>query len=90
MSDSLRPHRLYSPRISPGQNTKPFPSPGDFPNPVIEPRSPALWMDFLPAEPQEMPKEKEILLKLLKQKESGITRFKTSEKQNNFSMGFIS
>ena len=27
-------------------------------------------MDFLPAEPQEMPKEKEILLKLLKQKES--------------------
>ena len=29
----------------------PFPSPGDFPNPVIEPRSPALWADALPSEP---------------------------------------
>jgi len=28
------------------------PSPGDLPNPGIEPRSPALQVDSLPAEPQ--------------------------------------
>ena len=28
-----------------------FPSPGDLPNPGIEPRSPALQVDSLPAEP---------------------------------------
>ena len=43
-----------SPRNSPGQNTgvgsQPFPSPGDLPNPGIEPRSPALQADSLPAE----------------------------------------
>ena len=31
----------------------PFPSPGDLPNPGIEPRSPAQQVDSLPAEPQE-------------------------------------
>ena len=30
-----------------------FPSPGDFPNPGIELRSPTLQTDSLPAEPQE-------------------------------------
>ena len=30
----------------------PFPSPGDLPNPGIEPRSPTLRVDSLPAEPQ--------------------------------------
>ena len=30
----------------------PFPSPGDFPNPGIEPGSPALWADALPSEPR--------------------------------------
>ena len=30
----------------------PFPSPGDLPNPGIEPRSPALQVDSLPAEPE--------------------------------------
>ena len=35
---------------------KPFPSPGDLPNPGIEPRSPALQADSLPAEPQGKPK----------------------------------
>ena len=30
----------------------PFPSPGDLPNPGIEPMSPTLQADFLPAEPQ--------------------------------------
>ena len=34
----------------------PFPSPGDLPNPEIEPRSPTLQMDFLPAEPEGKPK----------------------------------
>ena len=29
----------------------PFPSPGDFPNPGIEPGSPALQADALPSEP---------------------------------------
>ena len=33
----------------------PFPSPGDLPNPGIETRSPALWEDYLPAEPQRKP-----------------------------------
>ena len=30
----------------------PFPSPWDAPNPGMEPKSPALKADFLPAEPQ--------------------------------------
>ena len=34
----------------------PFPSPGDLPNPGIEPRPPALQVDSLPAEPQGKPK----------------------------------
>jgi hypothetical protein len=33
-----------------------FPSPGDLTNPGIEPRSPALEEDFLPAEPPGKPK----------------------------------
>ena len=33
----------------------PFPSPGYLPNPGIEPRSPALQVDSLPAEPQGKP-----------------------------------
>ena len=32
-------------------NGLPFPSPGDLPNPGIEPRSPALRADALPSEP---------------------------------------
>ena len=35
---------------------EPFPSPGDLRNPGIEPRSPALQADSLPAEPQGKPK----------------------------------
>ena len=35
---------------------KPFPSPGDLPNPGIEPRCPALQVDSLPAEPPGKPK----------------------------------
>ena len=33
----------------------PCPPPGDLPNPKIEPRSPALQVDSLPAEPQGKP-----------------------------------
>ena len=36
---------------------KPFPSPGDLPNPGIEPRSPALQVDSLPAEPPRRPRD---------------------------------
>ena len=32
-----------------------FPFPGDLPNTGIKPRSPALWVDSLPAEPQGSP-----------------------------------
>ena len=49
LSNSLQPHGLYSPRNSLGQNTgvgQPFPSPGDLPNPGIEPRSPTLQTDL--------------------------------------------
>ena len=55
---TLGPHRLYSPWNSPGQNTgvEPFPSPGDLPNPGIEPRSCTLQADSLPAESQGKPK----------------------------------
>ena len=38
-------------------NGYPFPSPGDLPNPGIEPRSPALQADSLPAEPQGKTKD---------------------------------
>ena len=34
----------------------PFPSPGDLPNPGIEPRSPSLQADTLPSEPPGKPK----------------------------------
>ena len=59
LSDSLRPRGLYSPWNSPGQNTGVgslsllqgiFPTQGS--NPGIEPRSPALRADSLPAELQ--------------------------------------
>ena len=55
VSDSLRPHGLYSLWNSPGQNTGVGSLSllqGDLPNPEIEPRSPALQADSLPAEPQ--------------------------------------
>ena len=52
------PMVYYSPWNSPCQNTgvgSLSPSPGDVPNPGIEPRSPALQVDSLPAEPQGKP-----------------------------------
>ena len=50
-SASWRPSGQYSPWNSSSQNMA-FPSPGDHPNPGIEPRSPALQADSLPPEPQ--------------------------------------
>ena len=35
----------------------PFPSPGDLPDPGIEPRSPALQVDTFPSEPPGIPKK---------------------------------
>ena len=57
MSDSLQPHGL-SMELSRLEHWSvyPFHSPGDLPNPGIEPRSPALQADSLPAEPQGKPK----------------------------------
>ena len=36
-------------------NGLPFPSPGDLPDPGIEPRSPAMQADALPSEPPGKP-----------------------------------
>ena len=46
-------HGILQARILKGQ---PFPSPGDLPNPGIEPRFPTLQAGSLPAEPQGKPK----------------------------------
>ena len=43
----------------------PFPSPGDLPNPGIEPRSPALEADALTSEPPGKPKKEKSLYHLL-------------------------
>ena len=59
MSDSLQPHELYGPWNSLGQNTgvgNLSLLQGDLPNSGIKPRSPALQVDSLPAEPQVKPK----------------------------------
>ena len=59
VSNSLRPHGLYSPWNSPGQNTRVGSFSllqGNLPNPGIKPRSPTSQVGSLPAEPQEKPK----------------------------------
>ena len=59
VSDSLWPHRLYSPWNSPGQNTGEHSRSllqGNLPNSGIKPRSPTLQADSLPAEPQGSPR----------------------------------
>ena len=58
VSDSWWPHELIPPmEFSRPEywSGYPFPSPGDFPNPEIEPRSPELQVDYLPDEPQGKP-----------------------------------
>ena len=57
---------LYSPRNSPGQNTGVGGRSllqGNLPNPGMEPRSPALQADSLPAEPPGKPKAVNLQLK---------------------------
>ena len=65
MSNSVRVHRLCSPSrlLCPWGFSRqeywsglPCPPPGDLPNPGIEPKSPALQADSLPAEPPGKPK----------------------------------
>ena len=46
-------HGIFHPRF---WSRLPFPSPGDFPDPGIEPRSPALQTDALPSEPPGKPR----------------------------------
>ena len=46
----------------------PFPSPGDLPDPGIEPRSPALQADSLPSEPPGKPKNQTELRNQTEQK----------------------
>ena len=61
VSNSLPHHGLPSPWNPIDQNTgvgSSFLSPGDLPNPGIEPRSPTLQGDSSPAEPQGKPKSK--------------------------------
>ena len=43
----------------------PFPSPGDLPNPGIEPGSPALQVDSLLSEPTEEPNQDSTIVQLL-------------------------
>ena len=42
----------------------PFPSPGDLPDPGLEPRSPTLQADSLPTEPPGKPPEKTTIINL--------------------------
>ena len=58
VSNYLQPHGLYHPWNSPGKNTGlgSLPSPGEFPNPGIEPRSPKYRADSLPDKPPGNPK----------------------------------
>ena len=53
------PTKLLCPWNSPDKNTgegSQFPSPGDLPDPGIEPESPALQADSLPADPPGKPR----------------------------------
>jgi len=59
MSKCATPWTIYSPWNSPGHNTGVGSLSllqGNLPNPGIEPRSPTLQADSLPAEPQGKPK----------------------------------
>ena len=54
VSDSLQPQWTIQPTVFSRPeywSGQPFPSPGDLPDPGIEPRSPSLLADSLPAEP---------------------------------------
>ena len=67
VSDSLRPPRtIQSMEFSRPEywSGLPFPSPGDLPNPGIEPRSPTLQADSLSAVPQGKPPRQAALVKV--------------------------
>ena len=77
MSNSLRPHGLYIAHQAPPSmefsrqeywNGLPFPSPGDLPNPGIEPGSLALQADSLLSELPEKPKMALVMLERKKVK----------------------
>ena len=64
MNDSLQPHGLFNPPGSSVQGihqarilewVAKFPSPGDLPDPGIEPKSPALAGRFITTEPPVKP-----------------------------------
>ena len=75
MSNSLRQSMEFSrPEYWSGW---PFPSPGDLPNPGIEPRSPALQAGFLLPEPPRKPKN--FILLMLGQLQVLITNKKMCE-----------
>ena len=71
MSDSLRPHGLVAYQAPPSMGFSrqeywsglPFPSPGDLPDPGIEPGSPAFQADALTSEPPGKPQYLIISLK---------------------------
>ena len=62
-----KPGRLQSMEFSRQEywSGLPFPSPGDLPDPGIEPRSPALQTDALPSDPPGKPQTAYILVLLL-------------------------
>ena len=60
-----------------GWSVLPFPSPGDLPNPGMEPRSPALQADVSPSEPQG---KSHSFMRLLKFKGAGNTGSKMNTK----------
>ena len=66
LRDPMEPAKLLCPWDFSGKNTGaglPFPSPGDLPNPRIEPTSPALTGRFFTTEPPGNPKQVERGLK---------------------------
>jgi len=58
MRTAVKKPGIFSPFV-------PFPSPGDLPNPGIEPKSPALQADSLPAEPPGKPIQRYQILKII-------------------------
>ena len=68
VSNSLQPHGLYSPWNSPGQNTGVGSLSllqGIFPTQGVKPRSPAMQVDSLPAEPQGKPQNELLIESIL-------------------------
>ena len=67
---------------------KPFPAPGDLPNPGIEPRSPALQADSLPSKSQGKPMKTREELKKEKRLEEKLTYYLQTLKAKNI-VGYI-